>query len=175
MITLSHWCWKKHIKGRCIDGSKLKYCMPLESIKAGRVLLCVFFFSSLVRLPVLLKWEERLEGSVSSAIKQCSLILVSRIMEIWTDPIQKLTHSLWMLRCPIWLWYKSLKEKKETCNIFFIWNIIYTCSCCLSNCQQISHCQYSMYDVLWHLWRQLTPAWGRKQADAPLPKSRQIS
>lgn len=136
--------------------------------------LC-FFFSSLVRLPVLLKWEERLEGSVSSAIKQCSLILVSRIMEIWTDPIQKLTHSLWMLRCPIWLWYKSLKEKKETCNIFFIWNIIYTCSCCLSNCQQISHCQYSMYDVQWHLWRQLTPAWGRKQADAPLPKSRQIS
>ncbi len=123
------------------------------------------FFS---RLSVLPKWKERLEGSVSSTIKQCSLILVSRIMEIWRDPIQKLTYSLWMMRCTIWLWYKSLKEKKET---FFIWTILYTCSCCVSNCQPVLYCQYSLYhDVLPELWRQLTPAWGRRHVDAPLPK-----
>lgn len=56
---------------------------------------------------------------MSSTIKRYSLILVSRIMEIWADPIQKLTHSLWMRHCPIWLWYKSLKERKRH-NIFHL-------------------------------------------------------
>lgn len=33
----------------------------------------------------MLKWGDQI-------LQHCSLILVSRIMEIWTDPIQKLTH-----------------------------------------------------------------------------------
>lgn len=37
----------------------------------------------------MLKWGDQI-------LQHCSLILVSRIMEIWTDPIQKLTHFLWI-------------------------------------------------------------------------------
>lgn len=62
----------------------------------------------------LLCWSGRRDsrGSVFPTIKQCGLISVSRIMEIWTDPIPELTYSLWMMCCAIWLWYEFLKEVK---------------------------------------------------------------
>lgn len=151
------------MKGGSIDRFSGKYYTSFKSIKSLAIRLAGFYSGIVAFLSVLLKWEERLEGSVSSTIKQCSLILVSRIMEIWTDPIQKLTYSLWMMRCPIWLWYKSLKEKKETYNFFFSFELYYTHVAAVWVIVNQYWAVSTTCTKLPELWRHSAPARGRRK------------
>lgn len=66
-------------------------------------------------------------------LQHCSLILVSRIREIWTDPIQKLTH-FFVDNTDLDFDINPSKKGQHFC-------LNYTCSCSVENCHPVLRCQ----------------------------------
>lgn len=121
VISIIRTVWQKE--------SNSKYC-SLSTWSGKSWCKLVVFSMDTQFLGVLKSFMLKVEDQI---LQHCSLILVSRIREIWTDPIQKLTH-FFVDNTDLDFDINPSKKGQHFC-------LNYTCSCSVENCHPVLRCQ----------------------------------